>query len=81
MVSPREKLEDIENYADTLEELKFNSKPHISTLTELARDYGKNRQAGEVIKIIEKRIMNKVSLTVCICFISRILAFFLILIK
>ena len=61
MVSPREKLEDIENYADTLEELKFNSKPHISTLTELARDYGKNRQAEEVIKIIEKRIMHKVS--------------------
>jgi len=59
MVSPREKLEDIETYADTLEELKFNSKPHISTLTELARDYGKNRQAGEVIKIIEKRIMHK----------------------
>jgi len=59
MVSPREKLEDIETYADTLEELKFNSKPHISTLTELARDYGKNRQAEEVIKIIEKRIMHK----------------------
>merc|ERR1712223_738598 len=38
---------------------KFNSKPHISTLIELARDYGKNRQAGEVIKIIEKRIMHK----------------------
>lgn len=59
MVSQKEKLEDIDNYADTLEELKFNSKPHISTLTELARDYGKNRQAGEVIKIIEKRIMSK----------------------
>jgi len=41
MVSQRERLEDIQNYAETLEELKFNSKPHISTLTELARDYGK----------------------------------------
>ena len=59
MVSQRERLEDIQNYAETLEELKFNSKPHISTLTELARDYGKNRQGREVIKIIEKRIANK----------------------
>ena len=65
MVSQREKLEDIDNYANTIEELKSNSKSHISTLTELARDYGKNRQAGEVIKIIEKRIMHKVSLAVC----------------
>jgi len=63
MVSQREQLkeqlEDIQNYADTLEELKFNSKPHISTLTELARDYGKNRQAKDVIKIICDRILNK----------------------
>ena len=60
MVSQREQLEDIQNYADTLEELKFNSKPHISTLTELARDYGKNRQAKDVIKIIVDRILHKV---------------------
>jgi len=59
MVSQREQLEDIRNYADTLEELKFNSKPHISTLTELARDYGKNRQAKDVIKIIVDRILLK----------------------
>jgi len=59
MVSQREQLEDIQNYADTLEELKFNSKPHISTLTELARDYGKNRQAKDVIKIIVDRILLK----------------------
>jgi hypothetical protein len=59
MVSQRERLEDIQNYAETLEELKFNSKPHISTLTELARDYGKNRQGREVIEIIKKRIVNK----------------------
>jgi len=59
MVSQREQLEDIQNYADTLEELKFNSKPHISTLTELARDYGKNRQAKDVIKIIVDRILHK----------------------
>ena len=65
MVSQRERLEDIQNYAETLEELKFNSKPHISTLTELARDYGKNRQGREVIEIIKKRIVNKVSL---VCF-------------
>ena len=60
MVSQREQLDDIQNYADTLEELKFNSKPHISTLTELARDYGKNRQAKDVIKIIVDRILLKV---------------------
>jgi hypothetical protein len=60
MVSQRERLEDIQNYAETLEELKFNSKPHISTLTELARDYGKNRQGREVIEIIKKRIVSKV---------------------
>jgi len=59
MVSQRERLEDIQNYAETLEELKFNSKPHISTLTELARDYGKNRQGREVIEIIKKRIVSK----------------------
>jgi len=59
MVSQREQLDDIQNYADTLEELKFNSKPHISTLTELARDYGKNRQAKDVIKIIVDRILLK----------------------
>lgn len=59
MVSQRERLEDIQNYAETLEELKFNSKPHISTLTELARDYGKNRQGREVIEIIKKRIVAK----------------------
>lgn len=62
MLSQREKLEDIQNYAETLEELKFNSKPHISTLTELARDYGKNRQGREIIEIIKSRIINKVSL-------------------
>ena len=66
MVSQRERLEDIQNYAETLEELKFNSKPHISTLTELARDYGKNRQGREVIEIIKKRIVSKVSL---VCFL------------
>jgi len=59
MLSQREKLEDIQNYAETLEELKFNSKPHISTLTELARDYGKNRQGREIIEIIKSRIINK----------------------
>ena len=62
MLSQREKLEDIQNYAETLEELKFNSKPHISTLTELARDYGKNRQGREIIEIIKSRIIHKVSL-------------------
>ena len=59
MVSQQERLEDIQSYAETLEELKFNSKAHISTLTELAKDFGKSRQGREVIKIIEKRIANK----------------------
>ena len=65
MVSQRERLEDIQNYAETLEELKFNSKAHISNLTEIAKDLGKNRQGREVIEIIKKRIVNKVSL---VCF-------------
>ena len=59
MVSQRERLEDIQSYAEKLEELKFNSKYHISDLTEIAKDLGKNRQGREVIKIIEKRIVSK----------------------
>ena len=50
---------DIQSYAETLGELKFNSKAHISTLTELADYFGKNRQGREVIKIIKKRIVSK----------------------
>ena len=51
--------QDIQSYAEKLEELKFNSKPHISMLTELANYFGKNRQGREVIKIIKKRILSK----------------------
>ena len=55
MVSHR----DIQSFAETLEELKFNSKAHISNLTELANHFGKKRQGREVIKIIKKRILSK----------------------
>jgi hypothetical protein len=59
MLSQKERLEDIQSYAETLEELKFNSKAHISNLTGIAKDLGKNRQGREVIKIIKKRIVSK----------------------
>jgi pre-mRNA cleavage complex 2 protein Pcf11 len=47
--------EDAARYSETLDELKFNSRPHIITLTELARDYGRSIP-HVIVKIIETRI-------------------------
>ena len=47
--------EDARSYSETLEDLTFNSRPHIVTLTELARDYGK-RIPRLIVDIIERRI-------------------------
>lgn len=51
-----------QEYASSLEDLTFNSKPLINVLTMLAEE---NRQhAAEIIKLIEKRIY-EVKLIVC----------------
>ena len=50
---------DIQNikqeYRDTLEELDFNSRPHIMNLTELAHNYSKICPQV-IVKLIEDRI-------------------------
>lgn len=47
--------EDAQNYRETLKELTFNSRPHIVTLTELARDYGRSIPQA-IVHLIEARI-------------------------
>ena len=42
-------------YADSLEELKFNSRPHIMNLTELANE-NRERCPKVIVKLIEDRI-------------------------
>ena len=53
--------EDAQQYKESLEELTFNSRPHIVNLTELARDYGRKIPQA-IVCLIEKKIMkSKVS--------------------
>ena len=53
-------LEDAQRYKEDLDELTFNSRPHIIHLTELARDYGRKIPQAIVYLIEQKVAKSKV---------------------